>query len=242
MLKKLMTNKKLLIGLTIIAVGATIVFSGITGAWWNIEPTSINDPLNFTMGELNVSVGLINDSGLDETKVYEPGKPENLNISILIENTGSIDAFVKLNFDEFINVEENVSLDVNPLYLNPVYLDGKNIDPAYAAELAENITVHEGSYCLFMDNENNYYFALYGSGTKITLDNCITAVEFIGGDKTSSVYDDAEIGMRNADMNKNINIDISLNWEATQVIDEAILAKFGVDVADDTEMHIITFG
>ena len=221
MLKKLLMNKKFLIGVTVIAIGATIVLSGITGAWWHIESGSDADTTGFQMGELGVSVGLsINSQTIQE--VYQPGDESFFDITI--KNTGSIVAFVKLDFDKFTSEEDsNVIVHVNDTIIDSLQSNAEKY-----------ITVKEGNCYIFLDNDKNIYFEL-SKDAEVTVKNCVT-VELIGGDDNDPDYSDDEIGMKDR-MGSEVNI--TLNWEATQYKREAILAKFHVDIDDEKVMHLI---
>ncbi|MCL1859307.1 MAG: hypothetical protein FWF92_08755 [Oscillospiraceae bacterium] len=219
--KELLTNKKFLIGLIVIALGVTIILSGITGAWWYI--TSDDDAslaASLDMGNLEVLVELI---GPAPDKVYHPGDEQSF--SVAVENKGSADAFVKLDFigdddSESGNVKVHIKSDVIEELTKPSN---------------EYIDFEGDSFCLYMDSGNNIYLALYGE-TTVTLKDCVT-VNLIGGsDDETDNYSDEDIGMKNDTMNS--TVEITLEWEATQAIREAVLAKFGIDMFD---LDIIAF-
>jgi len=204
MLKKLFTNKKFLIGLTVIVLGTAITLSGITGAWWHIIPTDELLPtVDFQMGELDVSVALIEGTEKDEIAVYEPGKFEWCGITI--ENNGNIDAFIKLEFGEGIVTDEFDVPDIE-----------KSVEINFRFDyIKESDIIVDGieSYIFYKDEDKNIYLEIHGNGA-ITINDCIE-LQFIG-DK-----------MDNNSMNDIINI--ALNWEATQMNTGAIQAELNLD-------------
>jgi len=212
MAKRLFTNKKFLAGLIIIALGTTIIFSGITGAWWHIA-SGENDSKNttvFQMGELGVAVTLTTNSD-DQGKLYEPGDFEKCGISI--ENNGNIEAFVKLNFKGSISDEYGTE----GLYGDISISFNDNI----TGNLANNITVEgDGSYFLFGDGNDNFYLYITPRTTVIMGNDCIL-IDFTGS-------------MNNNYMGELISV--TLDWEATQYNGEAIMEKFGVDLDELEEI------
>jgi len=239
MIKKLIKNKKLLLGLTVILLGAAIALSGITGAWWYIDSETADDANNngfdeFTMGKLAVSVGVV-DSEIDVKKTYEPGEEQDF--SITIENKGTVDAFVKLNLSGFTgggeerdeNIEVSFKSDVID-ELEKLFNEGKDED------FAKYIELDKGGYVLSIWEDETACLMLYGE-TKVTLKNCVS-VKFIGGENEEP-YSDDKIGMDNGYMEKKINF--ALDWAATQRDERAILAKLDIDIKSD-DFVFIAFG
>ena len=243
-MKKLFANKKIALAILAIALGVSLMAAGLSGAWWYIAPDPLNpqNPAEFEMGELAVGVTLIPPVGA----VYQPG--ENVyDCGISIENTGSIDAFIKLDFsgghiwDDFDIIDGDAELYVK------AYIDQETIDDAIDEDELDDIievTGGDGRYCLYKDAADDIFYLSIAPDVKVTFIDCIT-VEFIGGDDTAPYADldgegpnsDGDQGMNNAFMKDKIYI--TLNWEATQMKQKAISAKFELDF---TLLDIIIFG
>ena len=235
-MKKLFANKKIALSVLAIILGVGLLLTGLSGAWWYITPDEddMEDANGFNMGELKVAVALVAPGG---GAVYEPGK-SIFNCGLTIENEGSIDAFIKLDFDGAVIIDDFDIIDGNAEDYVRAYIDLEAIEDAIDDDEVGDILTVTGNYMLFKDNNDVFYLFLE-AGKKFELIDCVT-VEFLGGDDTAPYADldgsgpnsDGDQGMNNAFMLDTIYI--SLNWEATQNIPKAILSKLEVTLSDLT--------
>jgi len=218
-MKKLLASKKILISIAAVALGIGVLLAGLTGAWWYILPTDEPDTVDYEMGKLDIAVTLDAVSG---TVVYQPGDTAWAG-GATVENTGNIDAFVKLDFG---------------VYEGSVIVSDVNFEIAFDED-PDNFEVEDG-YATFYKSTAatpNYYLAI-SAGAKVIFTDCIE-LKFIGGEAANPFKDkdgegpnnDGTVGMNNSYMEKTYSV--ALDWAATQVKAKAIYAKFSESLVDN---------
>ena len=135
-------NKTILGSIFIIGLVSIILAGSYTGAFFSDTETSTGN--TFSSGSLNLQVG-DNDPvtwKLDENVM--PGDSDGENISV--ENTGTIDGFLHINFTNLLNKENSCT--------EPELLAESDCNSDNIGELAENLFI-----TVYFDNDNSSDFS-----------------------------------------------------------------------------------
>jgi len=135
-------NKTILGSILVIGLVSIILAGSYTGAFFSDTETSTGN--TFSSGSLNLQVG-DNDPvtwKLDENVM--PGDSDGENISV--ENTGTIDGFLHINFTNLLNKENSCT--------EPELLEESDCNSDNIGELAENLFI-----TVYFDNDNSSDFS-----------------------------------------------------------------------------------
>ncbi len=217
-MSKTLQNKK--VRLVLLGMMLLLTTIGTTYAWWMVKTSATQ---TVTMGKLGVTMELSDPA---DSENYEPGL--YMDQEGTITNKGSIPALVKVgnvsevkkkytrydNFDDFDAIAEGDQAYV----VDPNGVKLKFGTPDEDAEYGISDVFTDGDdYGWLKDINGNIYLLLYDEGTAAPI---ATALFFDGS--MDNTYMDADVKM-------------AVQLEASQVLNDAVAANFGVDF-DDFEM------
>jgi len=234
MFKKLISNKKVLLGTLGLLLAAVIALVSLTGAWWNISGDSENDTTNppvVQQGGIDIVATLSGDPDGAWNILYQPGFHAYWG-SATITNSGSIAAFVKVDISAETLLkadgatgklladssswttktdDENITLQIDADALGHAVTGVGHANPGQAVQWFRET-----------ENSGSYYLSIPGN-TTVVLDECISVLldgPGMGNDYMHSV------------------ITVSLSWQATQILFDAIDDIFGIE--DINTLHRYT--
>lgn len=187
----------------LLLTGAALLAMGVgtTYAWWTAESS---DSFQETMGTMSIKTDF---SSIKDAVGYEPGL--TVDGYGTVENTGSIDTFFKINADTQIQFAENADGTVIPEESRKF----EAIDPnAVKVTFAPRINENETDSFWFKDSAGNLY-GLVHTGDTLTAD----VHEDFSGESIDNHYMNAAVTTK-------------IQAEASQALDAAAQAQFGVDL------------